>query len=276
MINNSYTIATFVLLILPHAASASTIPLATGFAEADTTAPEVVNNGAIVNGYFYAYAASNGPNFTTVGALINGMVPTLSVSAGGPGASGIAKLTYFFEISGPSTNIDVPVYVDSVSNTYALGPDPGTTAYATTGLVVTNPSASNNDVYETACSGVGGGIDLSCNPGQPKSFSINQKVLLAANTIYAVEMTAEAVGTDGLGGSTGGEGAKAVVDPYIYIDPAFLASNSGYAIEFSDGIGNEPLTATPLPAALPLFGTTLAGFAGAGWLRRKSNQAIKA
>ena len=52
----------------------------------------------------------------------------------------------------------------------------------------------------------------------------------------------------GIGGGSFGGFAEAYADPYIFVDPAFLASHPGYAVEVSAGIGNAPqISAVPEP-----------------------------
>lgn len=41
--------------------------------------------------------------------------------------------------------------------------------------------------------------------------------------------------------------ASALADPYIRIDPAFLADHSGYSLAFSGNITNGPLAGAPVP-----------------------------
>jgi hypothetical protein len=62
--------------------------------------------------------------------------------------------------------------------------------------------------------------------------------------------------------------ANAVADPYFQIDPAFLAANPGYSLEFSPGITNQPVSAVPLPASFPLFLTGLLGLMGFAAVKR--------
>ncbi len=55
-------------------------------------------------------------------------------------------------------------------------------------------------------------------------------------------------------------------DPQVVIDPSFDAAD--FTLEFS------PVTTTPLPAALPLFGAGLAVIGLLGWCRKRKNAAV--
>ncbi len=69
------------------------------------------------------------------------------------------------------------------------------------------------------------------------SFSLNQSVLIPATVIVYVSVNASAQVTTGNYGQSSyppvSGSANATVDPQIYIDPAFLATNSNYYIEFA-------------------------------------------
>jgi len=59
------------------------------------------------------------------------------------------------------------------------------------------------------------------------------------------------------------------VDPYFFIDPAFLAANPGYSLIFSDGIGNPfiGLPGVPEPATWTML---ILGFGAIGGMLRRS------
>jgi hypothetical protein len=67
--------------------------------------------------------------------------------------------------------------------------------------------------------------------------------------------------------SDAGGKATAIADPFIQIDPSFLASYPEYSLTFGDGAVNIPPSATSEPSSLLLLGTGLLG--GIGVIRRK-------
>lgn len=60
-----------------------------------------------------------------------------------------------------------------------------------------------------------------------------------------------------------GGSATATIDPYVYIDPSWLASHPGYTLEVTAGVGNDLLPSVPEPDtfALLLTGCAALGFA---------------
>ena len=116
---------------------------------------------------------------------------------------------------------------------------------------------------EEACAGA-----LCGGSGLPTltSRNFNDKIFLSSNTLYSVELFADADSTD-----TSGQGitlARALADPFIEIDTSFLADHPGLSLEFSDGIVNAPISAVPLPPALSMFGAALLALGAFAWRRR--------
>jgi hypothetical protein len=106
------------------------------------------------------------------------------------------------------------------------------------------------------------------------SYSITSSVTVQLDQAVEVNIAATVGAGEGPGGPPAS--ATAFVDPYFFVDPSVLNADQ-YSIITSDGIGNSPIAATPLPAALPLFAT---GLGVMGWLggrrKRKNNAAIAA
>jgi hypothetical protein len=88
------------------------------------------------------------------------------------------------------------------------------------------------------------------------SFSIDQSVPVVPTVIVSVSMNATAVITEPSSGSpyypVSGS-VSATVDPQIYIDPAFLATNANYSIKFGSGY----FMASANIASLNLAGTNI-------------------
>ena len=89
-------------------------------------------------------------------------------------------------------------------------------------------------------------------------------------TATAIADCAGAGGISGLGGCGGAEATVNVfVDPYIFIDPVFLASHPGYSILVSEGMSNSPTAASvPEPETYSMLLTGL-GVLGLTTRRRK-------
>lgn len=88
------------------------------------------------------------------------------------------------------------------------------------------------------------------------------------NTEFLVEMSVFALAP----GSS--NTATTFLDPYFFLDQNLV--DLGYSIIVSPGIGNSLASATPLPAALPLFATGLGSLGLLGWRRKKKARALAA
>jgi hypothetical protein len=140
-----------------------------------------------------------------------------------------------------------------------------------TGLLTASGTSVNPPFISVATSTaqIGGITNQTCTEqvsgcsDNSGNLRFNDAFTVTSNVAYAVVLNASTHGT-----------ATATADPYIQIDSAFLAANPGYSLEFSQGINNVPVGVTPLPAALPLFGSAVVGLFGFAH-RRKSriNQA---
>jgi len=77
------------------------------------------------------------------------------------------------------------------------------------------------------------------------NYSYETVLNVATNTAYEIQLNTRIYGGPG----------SAISDPFVQIDPAFLAANLGDTLEFSAGIDN--VSPIPLPPALPMFGSAL-------------------
>jgi hypothetical protein len=172
---------------------------------------------------------------------------------------------YYAEVVGaPNTN--VPVYIKGAVSTSAdkdYGSNNDTTASVQVNEGVSNfftPPGKQLFVADV-CSG------NQCQnhyPDETKEF--NTRVLIPSNTIFTVLLAAEAQAQNN--SISKSQNASAYADPHFYIDPTFTNA-SQYTLAFSSGIGNSPLSATPLPASLPMFGAAIIGLGILGYRRKK-------
>jgi hypothetical protein len=248
MLTRIFAAAVFALLALTAPANAATLDPAVGETltfEAYTGAPVITNFGIpSATNTVYHYGGSASALISQGGTMLSAQATEGRVDGFGDGlpTQGQADLTYSFEIVGPSSLNPVPLSLQA--NLSGIG-DLGTAS-------LTLQYTQQNPAYLLVAIACGGG----CIPGYQSHVSVNQQLSVTPNQPIKVQEQASAA-TDGT------YTAQALIDPYFTIDPSFLAANPGYSLEFSPGIDNEPL-ATPLPAALPLFGSgvmMLAGFA---------------
>jgi hypothetical protein len=165
---------------------------------------------------------------------------------------GSSDLTYYFAVSGPAnaivpldvwiiTNVGIQtdgiqggVLVADVFADYSLLIDPGPTS---------RPDGQTLELCGSA--GLASGSScLNRFPISTPSFNGTKSISVASNTIYQVQMTADAGAAGRLPGVIGT--GLALVDPIFTIDPTF-ADGSQFSLVFSDGIDNTPASAVPEP-----------------------------
>jgi hypothetical protein len=205
--------------------------------------------------------------FYTVGTSNNYAIPQLSVSmrtVGDAGANAESRLIYFIEFSGPSmgtTSIPVSAFAEA-SSPGGGGVLSGDSGDATAAMTIGNLFGQLVNVSVFSERPNGGRFETT----------FNQTVTFQDNTVYTVFMDVTA-SADAYQDLTGQTISDALVDPY------FDLSNLPNGVTFleSDGIGNSlpNVSATPLPATLPLFAGGL-GFVGYLAKRRKSAKPLAA
>lgn len=157
-----------------------------------------------------------------------------------------ADLDYYFEVVGGNSGDSVPILITTDLLTSGIYPQYGGASFS---------------VWNGTTSVIGRTVCTYSSDCSATSFSGTFSLSATAGTQYKIHLAATAEGID----------AFASVDPYIFIDPAFVNA-ANYQIDVSDGVGNAP-AATPLPATLPLFATGLGALGLLGWRRKKQAQA---
>jgi len=197
--------------------------------------------------------------------------PYLNTTVSGTGAVGVGydfavgSLIYDLEVTGPIPLLPVPVLVSgSMITTFDSGSD-----YDVEGAVQFIDDDPSTDYLASICPLTDNPPVLNCDyslasPGQYQSFT--HLLFYSTGDVQAVELFAAVSLVAGTGGDFYG---SVTVDPTFAIDPAFLAENPGYSLEFSNGVGNtpDPPSDTPEPAT---WATMLVGFGGLGALLRRS------
>jgi len=180
-----------------------------------------------------------------------------------PGASASASasssLEYSFEVAGslPGT---IPVNVSSEGRVSTDIEGGGEIDYAKASMTISGSDSTVPIVDEEIMADVELAHDSAF-------FALFQNFDFVVNTIYTVDLRAEVSGSISVGPFGGRQFNSAFVDPVFSLDQSFM--DEGYRLEFSPGIRN--VSAVPLPAALPLFGTCLAS-AGIFRIKKKLKQ----
>jgi hypothetical protein len=151
-----------------------------------------------------------------------------------------ASVSYYFDLIAPlgaDFNLPVPVLIDAFLTTGVTGEGFLDHIWASASLGI-NPGGNFNNVpLATACSG----FFLVCgdNPIATIDETFTAELYPFMGNLVSLSATA-AIDSNEPGS------ASALVDPYIRIDPTFLADHPGYSLVFSSNITNGP-TNTPPP-----------------------------
>lgn len=240
-------------------ACAAVLSLISISANANTLTPvsstiQISTNAGQVNGT--TSLSSAGGTGTVVISPSVSVTSTIDDSSGGTAQGVTTFLDYYFEVIGGTPGDLVPVLVQTNLTTVESGVD----SYAFAEIDV-GPTSE-----ETVCTGPDCSLSASAFNG-----TVADTVASGSEEKIHFEIIAE-VNTSFTGGT-----ATASADPTIYVDPTF-ANAANYCIIVSDGVGNSGScgsSATPLPAALPLFATGL-GALGLLARRRKRKAALGA
>ncbi|MES2128487.1 MAG: PEP-CTERM sorting domain-containing protein [Pseudomonadota bacterium] len=164
-----------------------------------------------------------------------------------------AALVYTFSISGPDSNVQIPV---RISGNYMLDSNRNNNPYVgARNFAIAYITAWGRDTFSWDsgyCSaeigqkvGCGGGMfagGFTTDTSHTNSISIR------------LRLADEAANVDvyGLGSST--SSSSAFIDPYIQIDPVWLAEHPGYQVDVGSDVGNLPAVPEPNTAGMFLLG----------------------
>jgi len=198
-------------------------------------------------------------------------LPTMSVIAQESSTNIVTvglSMTYFFEFVGPVTEIlpSQPIFITSgsVSGSVVSGSGSGGVSAAVNQLIGGGGGPLS---YSLGAACAGSGCPLGASFSQMTQPSIlSGSGLVQTNAIYVITMNAGVAAGQG-------DNITAFLDPHITYD---LSADAGITLELSAGVGNTPLTATPLPAALPLFATGLGALGLLGWCMKKKAAVLAA
>ena len=209
-----------------------------------TTFDDPVDGSNTISQAFSSFGSS-----TRVSAKVTVTPPPHGGAPDNPGGFAASSILYYFEIVGPNGQVPINVSNATGGYSYTLAPVYGFTPVPSdfgAGLSI----GTDTGFYVTGCAG---GFVPAC--AMNTSFDVSDTYNMDANVPISVFMSVNVH-------STGAGIFSTFVDPDISIAPG----HSDYSLIFSTGIQTS---ATPLPAALPLFVSGLGGLGLLGWRRKK-------
>jgi hypothetical protein len=169
-----------------------------------------------------------------------------------------AQEHYFMEVLGPA-NTNAPVNMQFSLVTLATG-----NSGANGSLSINQLSAGPPLFLAQACAASG---SFGCSGINTSSITSVARLTLPTNQIFSVNMeTNSGAETNLVGNRLLGGTSSASLDPFFFIDPS-VGDAQDFSLAFSEGVGNEPVSAVPLPQALPMFGAALGALGAFGWRR---------
>ena len=251
-----YLAGPFIAAIPVHSQAAPLLPDAFSSVQLALSGPPPINPRDTGTTFAIVTNTSGGASGTITANTQPSPRIDASVAVDGTGqAIAHGFLQYFFAVSGP-TDVFVPVIISASSQ-------------------VSQPLLSQNISRLFLGGGSSGasfaeflahtclGTNCETLGGQAASFSIDAQRSLRSNDIYNLQLTLSLIAQT----SSGTTSSAGFIDPIITIDPSFARANE-FELVFSAGVGNSSIE-TPLPAALPLFATVLAGGGLIAWRRKR-------
>jgi PEP-CTERM motif len=210
--------ATFIAAVLPAAAAAQMVlPAAYYFG---SVANESTEQDFLAPGTYILGGASI--------SVIGFPQPSLVGRAGddtGLRASFSGDISYSFTVDGPASVNAIPLFAMYDLHASAIGS-------VTNAIASLSITGTRNDFFER--------VAADGSFSTPASIFATRPVGLEPGVIGVVSL--------GVGGFSDSGLADAYVDPFIFVDPAFLADHPGYTVRVSAGVGNAmPVTSVPEP-----------------------------
>ena len=222
------------VILLPWAASAALVAPAAQY--------EIAFGAQNTNGLVVRAAGSysfEGSSASAVGQpLITLEAHTISTNdenANTFNTSGAANLAYFYGVDGPQADVLVPLFITVQLSAQATRP----------------PDSRSLGISQVQTRGGTLGVDKTV----PSDDLVTQFSGTLGFNQYSgrTDFIRLVAGASGFNGGT----ADAFADPFVYIDPDWLAGHPGYSLVFSQAIAN--VAAVPAPPALGLLATAIAG-----------------
>lgn len=224
----------------------------------------------------YGSVIINSSPLPSISAISNSPPPPIDGSGNAAAVTVIeANLWYSFLITGPTTGLQIPVFLSGRYSLSAAGNNnPYINAYnaASVGLIV----YGGPEIYR-----LDSGNCTSSYEGTSGCGDIDFTGKLLVLSDYDVQVGIgtrienHSVNSSNYGNGTTRSSSTTFIDPYFYIDPVWMSSNPGYSLIVESGFGNEPSTTSAVPepssCALMLSGLALMG---AAHQRRKSRDAV--
>jgi hypothetical protein len=175
-----------------------------------------------------------------------------------------ATIQYDFEVVASAGPSKAPVNIVSTGSS-TLNGDAGTDI----GFELRGPDVPDADIF-TEVFGCGSYVAQFCAGGTGTvgfaSFDFNKTLELDTNTPYsvAIDIIENDTCFSGVGGLPGCGLAGSfsdTIDPFIAIDPGFLALHPELSLVLSPGVGNGPISVgVPEPSSLTLIGMWVLGY----------------
>lgn len=222
-----------------------------GIASAALVLPDAFYAGAL-DGFYETRSFLAPGNYAFAGnstTIVGSPSPAVSGHAVAQNIRGSVEsiIRYGYAVEGPVNGISVPLFVVPILYASVSAADPRSNAMARFEMT----AAGNAGVHLYNI------LAEASSAGRPTAaFSGTLPFSASSGAVGFINLQVDAV-------VWGAGTADAFADPYIFIDPAFLASNPGYSVVLSPGIGNAPV---PEPAALVQLGV---GLAAVAFVRRR-------